>query len=88
MGWKRQRPLAEERRAESRPHRASTACPLPAVPGRVLRVSLSSLSAQELLLTLHTMPGMFYCKTGKDRERLGMGMQLIGTLDFLHDFKL
>lgn len=55
---------------------------------RVLGVSPSSLSAQESLLIPYTMPGRFYCGTGNDMERLGMGMQLIGTLDFLHDFKL
>lgn len=62
--------------------------PLTSAPERVLGVSPSSLSAQELLLIPYTMPGRLYCGTGNDTERLGMGMQLIETLGFRHDFKM
>lgn len=62
-------------RAESWPHAVpALPAPLTSAPERVLRVSPSSLSAQESLLIPHTMPGMLYCGTGKDRERLGMGI--------------
>lgn len=91
VGWQRQTdrwprsPGADSRALSPCQHRR---LPLTSAAERVLGVSPSSLSAQESLLIPYTMPGTFYCGTGNDMELLGMGMQLIGTLDFLHDFKL